>query len=37
MTIRATPDLSKKPERFDRLPASGETVKAFVRTFAATS
>ncbi|MBU4432882.1 MAG: threonine synthase, partial [Alphaproteobacteria bacterium] len=36
-TPRATPDLSKKPERFERLPASGETVKAFVRTFAATS
>ena len=36
-TPRATPDLSQKPERFDRLPASGETVKAFVRTFAATS
>ncbi|PTT08893.1 threonine synthase [Caulobacter sp. HMWF025] len=34
-TPRTTPDLSKKPERFDRLPASGETVKAFVRTFAA--
>jgi len=36
-TPRATPDLSKKPERFERLPASGDTVKAFVRTFAATS
>ena len=36
-TPRTTPDLSKKPERFDRLPASGETVKAYVRTFAATS
>ncbi|MDB5457096.1 MAG: threonine synthase [Caulobacter sp.] len=31
---RATPDLSKKPERFDRLPAEVETVKAYVRAFA---
>ena len=33
-TPRATPDLSKKPEKFDRLPADAETVKAFVRVFA---
>jgi threonine synthase len=31
---RATPDHSAKPERFDRLPADAETVKAFVRVFA---
>jgi len=31
---RATPDLSKKRERFDRLPAEVETVKAYVRAFA---
>jgi threonine synthase len=36
-TPRATPDLSKKAERFEILPASGETVKAFVRSFAARS
>jgi threonine synthase len=33
-TPRAMPDLSKKPEKFDRLPADAETVKAFVRVFA---
>jgi threonine synthase len=32
---RATPDLSKKPEKFERLPADGSSVKAFVRAFAA--
>jgi len=36
-TPRATPDLSKKPEKFERLPADGSSVKAFVRTFAANS
>ena len=32
---RAIPDLSARPERFDRLPADPETVKAYVRAFAA--
>lgn len=36
-TPRATPDLSRKPEKFERLPADGSSVKAFVRTFAANS
>jgi len=35
LTPRATPDLSKKPEKFERLPADGASIKAFVRTFAA--
>ena len=30
-----TPDISKKPEKFERLPADGSSIKAFVRTFAA--
>ena len=34
VTPRATPNLSQKPEKFDRLPADAETVKAFVRVFA---
>ena len=31
---RGTGDLAAKPERFDRLPADAETVKAYVRAFA---
>ena len=31
---RGTGDLASKPERFDRLPADAETVKAYVRAFA---
>ena len=31
---RGTADLAARPERFDRLPADAETVKAYVRAFA---
>jgi threonine synthase len=31
---RGAADLAKKPERFDRLPAEAETIKAYVRAFA---
>ncbi len=31
---RGAADLSAKPERFDRLPADAETIKAYVRAFA---
>ena len=31
---RGAGDLAAKPERFDRLPADAETVKAYVRAFA---
>jgi threonine synthase len=34
-TPRTTPDLSKRPEKFERLPADGSSIKSFVRTFAA--
>ena len=32
-TPRSTPDLSTRPERFDRLPADAEAVKAYIRVF----
>ena len=31
---RGAADLADRPERFDRLPAESETIKAYVRTFA---
>jgi threonine synthase len=31
---RGAADLSSKPERFDRLPAEADTIKAYVRAFA---
>ena len=31
---RGTADLARKPERFDRLPAEAETIKAYVQAFA---
>jgi threonine synthase len=34
ITPRGSGDLAAKPERFDRLPADVETVKAYVRAFA---
>ena len=31
---RGASDLANRPERFDRLPAEAETIKAYVRAFA---
>jgi threonine synthase len=31
---RGAANLADRPERFDRLPADAEAIKAFVRTFA---
>jgi threonine synthase len=31
---RAVDGLARRPERFDRLPAEPETIKAYVRAFA---
>jgi threonine synthase len=31
---RGVADLAGRPERFDRLPAEAETIKAYVRAFA---
>jgi threonine synthase len=30
---RGVADLARRPERFDRLPAEAETIKAYVRAF----